>query len=121
MHARHSRLKSSMTLSIRNRRPQASESDTKSSDQRSLGPPGSRVIAAVVPHYLLALKIVADSDLVAVLPTRLIAKVGTAFGVEARDLPLAQQADQIWLLHPSHHDTDPASLWLRRIVTQSLK
>ena len=46
--ARHSRLKSSITQRIRNRRPSARASDTKSSDQRWLGPWGI-VIGALVP------------------------------------------------------------------------
>lgn len=80
----------------------------------------SRVIAAVVPHYLLALQLVANSELVAILPSRLVASVGPASDVEARELPITQKADQIWLLHPPHHDADPASLWIRRIVIDSI-
>ena len=45
--AKHSRLKSSTTHRIRNRRPSASVSDAKSSDQRWFGPSGTAIGARV--------------------------------------------------------------------------
>ena len=41
--ARLSRVKSSTIARMRKRRPSVKQSDTKSSDQRSLGPPGSSI------------------------------------------------------------------------------
>ena len=49
---RHSRVKSSTTVRMRNRRPQAGLSDTKSRLQRWFGPSGS-VIGALVPSARL--------------------------------------------------------------------
>lgn len=78
----------------------------------------TRHIALVVPHYLLALQLIASSDYVAVLPSWLVAGPGAALGVAASELPLQQEPDQVWLLYPPHHDADLASRWLRDLVTQ---
>ena len=76
----------------------------------------SRNVATTVPHYLLAMQLVARGRLVAVLPRRMVAKLGSVIGVTASELRLPQEPDQVWLLHPAHHDVDAASRWLRGVV-----
>ena len=76
----------------------------------------SRRIAAVVPHYLLALQLVARGGHVAVLPSRMVAALGAPLGVRGVELPVPQDPDQLWLLHPPQLDADPASAWLREQV-----
>lgn len=76
----------------------------------------SRNVATTVPHYLLAMQLVARGRLVAVLPRRMVAKLGSTIGVTASELRLPQEPDQVWLLHPAHHDVDAASRWLRGVV-----
>jgi len=75
-----------------------------------------RRIIGRVPHYLLAMQLVAHSDCVAILPSRLIAETGRAFGVVAQPLPFDIAADRIWLLHPARLDVEPAGQWLRALV-----
>lgn len=78
-----------------------------------------RNIAAIVPHYLQALHLVAETDLVAVLPSRFCATAGTALGVAAIDLPLAPSPDRQWLFTPVTAQADPASIWLRQLVQRA--
>jgi DNA-binding transcriptional LysR family regulator len=75
-----------------------------------------RRIGLVVPHYLLALQLVARGGLVAVLPSRMVAALGPSLGVGSAPLDIPQAPDQQWLMHPSRLDADPAALWLRSLV-----
>jgi DNA-binding transcriptional LysR family regulator len=79
----------------------------------------TRRIALTVPTYLLAFGIVAESDLVAVVPKQLIARLGRKLGVRAMPLPLEPGTDEIFLHHPIIADTEPGSAWLRKAI-QSL-
>lgn len=80
----------------------------------------SREVAIVVPHYLQALNLVANSDLLAILPRRLITTTGLALGVAGVELPIPQRPDRYWLLHPPHLSADPANQWIRNMVCQAL-
>ena len=76
----------------------------------------SRRIAAVVPHYLLALQLVARGGHVAVLPSRMVAALGAPLAVRGVELTVSQAPDQQWLMHPPQLEADPASAWLREQV-----
>jgi DNA-binding transcriptional LysR family regulator len=76
----------------------------------------SRTIAISVPHYLQALNLVANSDLVAILPCRLVMGVGALLGVASVELQLPQTPDTYWMLHPAHLSADAANLWLQQSV-----
>ncbi|MET3664700.1 LysR family transcriptional regulator [Caulobacter sp. 1776] len=76
----------------------------------------SRRIAAVVPHYLLALQLVARGGHVAVLPSRMVAALGAPLGVRGVELAIPQDPDQQWLMHPPQLEADAASAWLREQV-----
>lgn len=75
-----------------------------------------RRIAAIVPHYLLALQLVARGGHVAVLPSRMVAALGAPLGVRGVELPIPQDPDQQWLMHPPQLDADAGSAWLREQV-----
>lgn len=79
-----------------------------------------RRIAAVVPHYLQALMAVARTDLVAILPSRLIAAYGAQLDVRAIDLPIEQETDRHFTFWPVERDADPASIWLRGLIQQTV-
>lgn len=81
----------------------------------------ARIVALAVPSYLLALRIVARTDLVAVLPSRLVASMGAAVPVKAIALPLRPGADDIHLHYPTKAEVDPAAVWLRRLVRLSAR
>jgi len=76
----------------------------------------SRRIAAVVPHYLLALQLVARGGHVAVLPSRMVRALGAPLGVHGLELSVPQDPDQQWLMHPPQLEADAASAWLREQV-----
>lgn len=76
----------------------------------------SRRIATIVPHYLLALQLVARGGQVAVLPSRMVEALGAPLGVRGVELSIPQDPDQQWLMHPPQLDVDPASAWLREQV-----
>lgn len=79
----------------------------------------TRRIALTVPTYLLAFGIVAESDLVVVVPKQLIERLGKKLGVRAMPLPLDPGKDEIFLHHPTIAHTEPGSAWLRKAI-QSL-
>jgi DNA-binding transcriptional LysR family regulator len=73
----------------------------------------SRRVVARVPQYVLALQLVADSDLVAVVPERLVVRCSQPLGLRHRDLPLDAGSFTELLLHPARADGDPGNAWLR--------
>lgn len=76
----------------------------------------ARRIAAVVPHYLLALQLVARGGHVAVLPSRMVTALGAPLGVRGVELAVAQEPDQQWLMHPPQLEADAGNAWLREQV-----
>ncbi len=77
-----------------------------------------RTIAVTVPHYLQALHLVARTELLAILPARLIGALGPSLGVTGVELPIEQTADRQWLLVPPHLARDPALLWLSGLLRE---
>lgn len=78
-----------------------------------------RRIAAVVPHYLQALMAVSRTDLVAILPSRLVAAYGAKLDVRAVELPIEQGMDRHFLFTAVERDADPANLWLRDLIKRT--
>lgn len=77
-----------------------------------------RDVVLTVPSYLLALRMVARSDLVAFVPGRLVASVGPGLGIGALRPPIDPGADTLFLHYPSRSAPDEASVWLRDVVTE---
>lgn len=77
-----------------------------------------REVALTVPTYLQALEVAAQTDLVAFVPSRLIAARGPDLGLRRLDPPLDTGEDEQFLLHPTRLHTDPASVWMRRLVLE---
>lgn len=75
-----------------------------------------RRIALSVPGYLQALHTVAQSDLVAFVPGRLIASLSRQLDLVSVTPPLQPEADEEYLFWPVRHQKDPGSLWLRRHI-----
>ena len=76
----------------------------------------SRRIAATVPHYLLALHLVARGGYYAIMPSRTATALGNVLGISAADLAIDQEPDQQWLIYPPRLEYDPASSWLCALV-----
>jgi DNA-binding transcriptional LysR family regulator len=83
-----------------------------------------RNVVLTVPHYLQALHVVAQSDLVAVIPERLIRAYSATLGLEVLPAPLDVGTFDEYLLHPPTKHFDPGCVWLRGVlhrVAKSLK
>lgn len=77
-----------------------------------------RDVVLTTPTYLQALEVTARTDLVAFVPSRLIAAAGADLGLRRLDPPLDTGHDEQDLLHPARLHTDPVSIWLRRLVLE---
>lgn len=75
-----------------------------------------RDIALAVPHYLLALRIAAATDLVAFLPSRMIRFNRAQFALQMIRPPLDPGEDEQFLFYPVRAQVDPASIWLRQQI-----
>jgi DNA-binding transcriptional LysR family regulator len=60
--------------------------------------------------------VVAQSDLLTVLPERFLVATGNADGLVTRDLPMPVGTVQVEMVWHLRHDTDPAHRWLREQV-----
>lgn len=78
----------------------------------------ARNVVLTVPTYLQALHIVAESDLVAVLPERLIKGHSALLDVIATEVPLDAGTFDEFLLHPARTHHDPGCVWLRKTIQQ---
>jgi DNA-binding transcriptional LysR family regulator len=80
-----------------------------------------RNVVLTVPHYLQALHVVAQSDLVAVIPERLIRAYSAVLGLDVLPVPLDVGTFDEYLLHPSTKHFDPGCVWLRGVLHQVAK
>jgi DNA-binding transcriptional LysR family regulator len=78
----------------------------------------TRNITLSVPHYLQALHAVARSDLIAVIPERLIRTYAVPLHLEWLPLPLDAGTFDEFLLHPARTHADPGCIWLRGILKE---
>jgi DNA-binding transcriptional LysR family regulator len=77
-----------------------------------------RNVAAVVPSYLQALHLVAQSDFIAVIPSRVIESKRRTLGVNAVPVPPPLDIGTFdeFVLHPARAHQDPGSIWLLDII-----
>jgi DNA-binding transcriptional LysR family regulator len=78
----------------------------------------ARNVALSVPHYLQALHLVAQSDLIAIVPQRLIRACATGLDLDIVAVPLDVGTFDEFLLHPARSETDPGSVWLRGVLKE---
>jgi DNA-binding transcriptional LysR family regulator len=76
----------------------------------------SRRVAMVVSHYLQALHLVAQTDLVAVIPERMVRAYAKTLGLRATVVPIDVGTFDEFLLHPARTHTDPGGVWLRGML-----
>jgi DNA-binding transcriptional LysR family regulator len=77
-----------------------------------------RNVALSIPQYLQALHVVAQSDLIAVIPERLIRAYAEPLGLQALPVPMDVGTFDEFLLHPAPSHTDPGCVWLRGLLHQ---
>ena len=75
-----------------------------------------RNVALTVPHYLQALHVVAQSDLIAVIPERLIRANSAILHLDVLPVPLDVGTFDEYLLHPATKHSDPGCVWLRGVL-----
>ena len=80
-----------------------------------------RNIALTVPHYLQALHVVAQSDLIAVIPERLIRAYSAVLDLGVLPVPLDAGTFHEYLLHPATKHSDPGCEWLRGVLNDVAK
>lgn len=80
-----------------------------------------RNVALSVPHYLQALHVVAQSDLIAVIPERLIRACAGLLHLNVLAVPLDVGTFDEYLLHPATSHTDPGCVWLRGVLCHVAK
>lgn len=77
-----------------------------------------RSVGLTVPHYLQALHVVSRSDLVAVIPERLVRAYAEELGLRSIPLPLDAGTFDEFLLHPARTHADPGCVWLRGLLKE---
>jgi DNA-binding transcriptional LysR family regulator len=75
-----------------------------------------RNVALTVPHYLQALHVVAQSDLIAVIPERLIRAYSRVLDLDVLPVPLDVGTFHEYLLHPATKHSDPGCVWFRGVL-----
>ncbi len=78
----------------------------------------TRRIALTAPSYLQALHMVARTDLIAVVPRRQIEALADALSLDVVTPPIDPGSFDEFMFHPTRHQVDPASIWLRGLVRE---
>lgn len=76
----------------------------------------TRRVVLTVGQYITAGRVVAQSELLAVLPESVLAATGCGDRLVARELPFALPPVQVAMLWHQRHDARPAHRWLRERV-----
>ena len=75
-----------------------------------------RNVVLTVPHYLQALHVVSGSDLIGVIPERLIRAYAGILNLDAIKVPFDAGTFDEYLLYPARSRDDPGCVWLRGIL-----
>jgi DNA-binding transcriptional LysR family regulator len=79
-----------------------------------------RRLQATTPHFLSAVAVVANSDLIAVVPAGLARRFQPQLKLEIRKLPILLPTFHMRLLWHQHVSEDPAHQWLRSEIARSV-
>jgi DNA-binding transcriptional LysR family regulator len=77
-----------------------------------------RNVVLIVPHYLQSLHVVAQSDLIAVVPERLVQAYAVKLRLKTIPVPLDVGTFDEYLLHPARTHADPGCVWLRGVLKE---
>ncbi len=77
-----------------------------------------RRIAITMPHFLAGLFVLGHTDLIAVLPDKLIKRFGAAAGIVGVAIPFAPVQIASTLVWNPQTDASPPHQWLRRLLVQ---
>src|ERR1700733_11551013 len=71
------------------------------------------------PGYIEALHIVARTDLVAFVPSRLIAALAGSLSLITVKPPFDPGIDEQFMFYPTRAQFDPGSVWLRKLMLET--
>ena len=80
----------------------------------------SRRVVAAVPHFMGALAVVADSDLVATLPERVARRHAARFGVALCPPPLPLAGYDLGIMRRAASAPDPGLDWLEARIDAAI-
>jgi len=78
-----------------------------------------RRLQATTPHFLAAVSVVSDSDLIAVVPAGLAARFRKPLALEVRKVPVLLPTFHMRLLWYEHSSDDPAQQWLHSGIVRA--
>jgi DNA-binding transcriptional LysR family regulator len=78
-----------------------------------------RRVALTVPNFMMALALIAETDLISALPRRFVATQAARFGVVAADAPLPLRYFQMRAVAPKAAMMDAGLAWLFDLVMQT--
>ncbi|HYD32401.1 MAG TPA: LysR family transcriptional regulator [Azospirillaceae bacterium] len=80
-----------------------------------------RRIAVTIGHFLMAPFVVADTDLVATEPRRVVAPLAARLGLSVQEPPVAIRPFAVTMTWHRRLDTDPLHRWLRDLVASAAR
>ena len=75
-----------------------------------------RCVVVTVPHYIDALHLVAQSELIAVVPERLVQAYASVLNLVTKKVPLDVGTFDEYLLHSARTHADIGCSWLREQI-----
>jgi DNA-binding transcriptional LysR family regulator len=75
-----------------------------------------RCVVVTVPHYIEALHLVAATELIAVIPERLVRAYASTLNLVTKAVPLDVGTFDEYLLHSARTHADPGCSWLRQLI-----
>ena len=79
----------------------------------------SRRVVLTVPNFMTALAVVAETDLLAALPSRFVARHAARYGVVSKPMPLEQRISQIRAVAPKVALMDAGLAWLFELIART--
>jgi DNA-binding transcriptional LysR family regulator len=80
-----------------------------------------RRIAFTVPHYLTVPILLAKTDLLSVIPGKLIQRFGAAEGIRAVETPFVDLSVPVMMLWLRAANDEPANIWLRSLIAEVVR
>jgi DNA-binding transcriptional LysR family regulator len=78
----------------------------------------SRIVAVSVPNFLIVPFVLVSTELVATIPSQIVATLTQTWNLYAFPLPFEMPGFSVDMLWHSKSDRDPVYTWLRELITQ---
>jgi DNA-binding transcriptional LysR family regulator len=80
-----------------------------------------RRVAFTVPHYLTVPILLAKTDLLSVIPGKLIQRFGVSEGIRAVDTPFTELSVPVMMSWVRAANDEPANIWLRSLIVEIVR